>query len=61
MQREEEEEEELEGFDAMQTGSTKARRQKFSIHHEKQERLCASTGAIRLQRSKASKFTLCNI
>lgn len=28
------EEEELEGFDAMQTGSTKARRQKFSIHHK---------------------------
>lgn len=27
-------EEELEGFDAMQTGSTKARRQKFSIHHK---------------------------
>lgn len=28
------EEEELEGFDAMQTGSTKARRQKFSIRHK---------------------------
>lgn len=26
-------EEELEGFDAMQTGCTKARRQKFSVHH----------------------------
>lgn len=28
------EEEELEGFDAMQTGSTKTRRQNFSIHHK---------------------------
>lgn len=36
---EKEEEEELEGFDAMQTGSTKARRQKFSIHHKNKSAL----------------------
>lgn len=41
-QQEEEEEEKEEGFDAMQTGSTEARRQKFSIHH-KNKSTCVPT------------------
>lgn len=52
--------EELGGFDAMQTGSTEARRQKFSVYAltRRQERWCANTGAIRLQRRTVDNRTL---